>query len=309
MIRPNPSSRIDDVARAHYELEYRVAFNEKKGQAFQDFFSEIMEKRYPADFVRVRAWGPAGDRKNDGVLRSERMLFQCYAPNELTAAACIAKIDEDFNGALVHWKEHFDTWVFVHNERSGLGPDVTAKLLELEAAHGLRVTSWGFEELRQRVFGLKEAELASLFGPAPSRSAMMKLGLADLAPVLDTIVRLPAVDDADLRPVPAEKISYNCLSEDVAILLRAGMSRAPLVHRYFARRPLEQDRIAASFRREYDRLRSLAVGPDEIFLALQTFAGGREISLAARTNAILACLAFFFEECEIFDRPDSTEVP
>ena len=50
-------------------------------------------------------------------------------PKRDESRQCIAKIDEDFAGALPHWKEYFDQWVFVHNSKEGLGPDVTAKLL------------------------------------------------------------------------------------------------------------------------------------------------------------------------------------
>lgn len=44
-------------------------------------------------------------------------------------------------------------------------------------------------------------------------------------------------------------------------------------------------------------------------MTLQRFAGGDQVSMPTRQAAILACLAFFFEECDIFERPDSTELP
>src|SRR5689334_11072685 len=110
---------MDVIARSHYELRFRVEFLERKGIEFQGFFATIMEKRYPEDFIRVRPWGSAGDWKNDGYLKSQRKLFQSYAPNELTANECVSKIDEDFSGALPYWKQHFNTWVFVHNSRDG----------------------------------------------------------------------------------------------------------------------------------------------------------------------------------------------
>jgi hypothetical protein len=62
----------------------------------------------------------------------------------------LAKIDEDFYGALPQWREYFDIWVFVHNSAIGLGPGVEARLLELDAAQsGLRVRWWGREEMRR----------------------------------------------------------------------------------------------------------------------------------------------------------------
>lgn len=298
---------MDDVARPFYELAFKVAFMERKGAEFQDLFSSVMEKRYPADFIRMRPWGNAGDRKNDGYLRTRRFLFQSYAPNKMNAAKCIAKINEDFDGALPYWQAHFDTWIFVHNSREGLGPEITKVLLDLGAAHApLVVTHWGYEELRQEAMALGHAELASLLGPAPTRSGMVALGLEDLAPVLDQIARLAPVPDPDLRPVPADKIQRNMLSPAVEALLKAGMSRADLVRKYFKLKPTLQDQIAESFRTRYAELRERS-SPDNIFAELQRFAGGALVPEPGTQNAVLAVLAFFFEECDIFERPEGVE--
>lgn len=184
------------------------------------------------------------------------------------------------------------------------------RLLELEKKHKpMKVTAWGFEELRQQVFGLPESELASLLGPAPSRQTMVELGLPDLAPVLDQIARLPPADAPDLRPVPADKLERNLLSSSVALLLHTGMAKAGLVRKYFVRKPALQDQIAESFRQGYARLREGTDSPDDVFVALQRFAGGGELPSPARQAAVLAVLAFFFEECDIFDRPQASEPP
>ncbi len=295
---------MDTITRAHFELTFELAFLKKRADEFQDFFSSIMEKRYPGDFTRVRPWGSVGDMKNDGYLRSARILFQVYAPNDMEGAKTISKIEEDFTGALPHWKRYFDTWVFVHNSRSGLGPGVLKKLLDIGLANpGLKVTNWGYEELRQETFGLGVEDLSSLLGPAPSQRGMVNLGLADLAPVLDHLAMLPANDDPDLRPVPADKLQKNLLSPHVADLLKAGMSRAGLVAKYFGAHPMRQDRIAESFRAKYGELREQGLAPDEVFVALQHFAGGIRVPSAGHQNAVLAVLAYFFEACEIFERP------
>jgi hypothetical protein len=299
---------VDNVARAFFELKLENAFLKKKGNEFQDFFSTIMEKRYPADFVRVRPWGRTGDRKNDGYLRSQRTLFQVYAPSELRASEAIAKIDEDFNGALPHWEEHFDKWVFVHNSQQGLGPDVTAKLLELDQQHELEVTSWGFEELRQEVFKLVHDDLASLFGPAPTRKDMVELGLEALAPILDQVAVMPVPPNPDLRPPPADKIMRSSLSEHVETLLKAGMIRVDLMKSYFRVQPSKQDEIAEAFKLRYEVVRSDGLAPDEIFAELQRHAGGEAIPSPARQSAVLAVLAFFFETCDIFEGESQTGV-
>jgi hypothetical protein len=287
-------------------MSFELRYLKVRADEFQDFFASIMEKRYPADFMKARPWGNVGDRGNDGYLRSRRQLFQSYAPNEIKAAACIAKIDEDFTGALPHWKEYFSEWIFVHNSKEGLGPDVTAKLLALSNAHSpLQTRAWGFEELRQEAFRLTEADLTSLLGPAPTQNAILNLGVADLQPVLDQIAKLPPTAAPDLRPVSPEKLSYNMLSSHVETLLTAGMSRSDVVRRYFraATDQTVQDKIAAMFRQQYDKLRSEHRSPDDIFAELQGFTGGSTLGPPSRQAAVLAVLAYFFQECDIFERP------
>lgn len=293
---------MDDIERAFRELQFKATYLEKKGNEFQDWFATIMEKRFPGDFIRVRSWGKVGDRKNDGYVRSTRSLFQVYAPNDMSADKALAKIDADYNGALPYWEQYFDTWIFVHNSKQGLGPDVTAKLLELNEAGPPAVAPWGFEELRRVVFELAPEELASLFGPAPRRRDMVDLGLESLSPVLDQIASMEPNPDPDLRPPPADKIDRNMLSESVAILLRAGMSRVDLVRKYFRVQPERKDEIAESFRHRYDDVRSEGLTPDETFAHLQRHATGDGVSSPARQSAALAVLAFFFEECDIFER-------
>jgi C-terminal domain 10 of the ABC-three component (ABC-3C) systems len=293
---------MDEVERAFRELQFKTAYLEKKGNEFQDWFATIMEKRFPSDFIRVRPWGKAGDRKNDGYVRSKRWLFQVYAPNDMSAKEALTKICEDYNGALPFWEHHFDTWIFMHNSKLGLGPDVTAKLVELDGAGPPAVVPWGFEELRQVVFELAPEELASLFGPVPRRRDMVNLGLDSLSPVLDHIAALEPNLDPDLQPPPPDKIDRNMLSEHVAILLKAGMSRVDLVRKYFTVQPGRRDEIAESFRHRYDEVRRDGLTPDEIFADLQRHAAGDGVPSPSRQSAALAVLAFFFEECDIFER-------
>ena len=166
---------MDELSRAYYEVVFELQFLKKNGNEFQDFFSEIMEKCYPRDFQRVRPWGKSGDKKNDGYLKSQRTIYQVYAPNEMAASEAIAKIEEDFHGALQHWERHLDRWIFVHNSRKGLGPEVLQKLLTLQEDNScVDIAHWGYEELRKKAFSLGDEEIAALLGPAPSRKDLTK---------------------------------------------------------------------------------------------------------------------------------------
>ena len=299
---------MDDFARAFYELAFELAYIKKRGNEFQDFFSTLMEKCHPNDFIRVRPWGNVGDRKNDGYLKSERRLFQVYAPNEMEAAKAIAKIDEDFTEALPFWKSHFDNWSFVHNARDGLGPDVTKKLLDLAAQHSpMGVDHWGYEVLRVRTFKLGQADLASLLGPAPSRTDVINVGHDQLRKVLFAIARHPAPDEQDYRPVSPHKIAANGLSDGVKALLMGGRLKSSLVGQFFKayHDPTLGDDVVKAFKDRYEVLKSVRSDPDLIFRDLYVFAGGMQGGDPSHEAAVLAVLAYLFDQCDIFERPKS----
>src|SRR5271168_1077160 len=296
----------DDLKTAYYEVSFRLRYVESTGDLFQSLFSTVMEMRYPGDFVRVRPWGKVGDRKNDGYLRSKRQLFQCYAPREMSLPKCIKKINEDFVGALPYWESHFDEWIFTHNDTLGLAPDVLRLLLELtEKNKPLRATHWGYSELLAEFKMLSSSNVATLLGPAPDRSDLVAIRVEDVKRLLEHIAIQPEPLTADVRSVPAEKLQYNQLSDAVATLLKAGMARSETVKKYL-RGLADQtryDRVAAAFRERYNQLRAQGLPPNDLFLGLQKFVVGDGFPDPSQQAATLAILAFFFEACEIFERP------
>ncbi len=303
---------VDHYARAFYEQVFLATFLQKRGEEFQNFFSSIMEKCHPGDFIRTRPWGPQGDRKNDGYLASQRMLFQSYGPSEVREAETIAKIDEDYFGAIPHWREHFDRWVFVHNSYIGLPPGVERKLLDLDTSHSdVRVRPWGFEELRQKLFSLSQTNLASLLGAVPSRGDVLNVQVPELQTVLLNIAAQPAPAEPDLRPVPLEKLTANGLTDGVRMLLALGMIASDRVKNFFARYhdPTLGDRVAQAFRREYESRQAEGLSADAVFAELQVFAGGQPPALPQRQAAVLAVLAYLFEACDIYERPREEEGP
>ena len=260
---------------------------------------------YKADFMACRPWGNVGDRKNDGFLKSERRLFQVYAPNELVATKAIEKITEDFDGAKLHWLQHFDKWVFAHNATEGLPPHVQALILELERANpGITLEPWGLEEFRLILRKLSSDDLVSWLGPAPSEETKASLGFADLQPVLETLGQRTTPTNSSVRDVPMGKIGANALSESVAALIKSGMSRTPLVEKFFDQWYDETlgERTAEAFRAEYQRLRK-AHTPNAIFAELQAWAGGRDRGTPEHEMAVLTVIAYYFERCDIYEAP------
>jgi hypothetical protein len=148
-----------------------------------------MEIAYPqGDFIRVAPWGSAGDRKSDGFLKSKRLLFQVYAPNEMKEAKLLKKVREDFYGALPYWGEHFERWAFVHNAFNGLGPGFTKLILELEKNHPkIKLETWSKNELAKIFSDLPRSEKIQLVGyppPASESELLSRFGLNWLQPLL-----------------------------------------------------------------------------------------------------------------------------
>ena len=295
-----------NLQQAYYELQFENSFLRAKGDAFQDLFERLMSLAYKADFMAYRPWGNRGDRKNDGFLKSERRLFQVYAPNEINEAKAIAKIQKDFEGAKVHWGEHFDKWVFTHNAVDGLPPHVQKVLLDFEKENpGIALEPWGLEELRVIFRRLTLEDMQSWFGcAAPTAETKTKLGFQDLQVVLETLADRSAPPDQPVKEVPRGKIEANALSESVATLLREGMVKAPLVTAFFDQwhDATLGERIAKSFRAKYESLR-VDHAPNQIFAELQTWAGGADRGTPEHELAVLTVMAYYFERCDIFEEP------
>jgi hypothetical protein len=221
-------------------------------------------------------------------------------------ATCRTKIADDFSAALPFWSEYFDQWIFTHNDIDGLAADVLKLLLELSAAHApVSAVQWGHAELVQEFRQLSEANMTALLGPAPGRKDIVGVRLADVQRLLEHIALQPEPLIADVRVVPAQKLEYNQLSQSAGALLKAGMTRSEVVRKYL--RGLSDqtryDRVAAAFRSRYGELRSEGLAPDDIFVGLQKFVTGEVLASTPNQAAALAILAFFFEACEIFERP------
>lgn len=298
-----------NLQQAFYEEKFEIAFLRARGDAFQDFFERLMGFAYKADFMACRPWGNRGDRKNDGFLRSERRLFQVYAPNEMKESVAIPKIREDFEGARIHWGVYFNEWVFVHNGTDGLPPHVQKLILELEKANtGIKLETWGLEELRLVFRRISTDDLQSWFGFAPTDEARARLGFRDIQVVLERIGEQAVPFVQPVRDVPMGKIKANALSESVAALLKAGMAKAPLVDEFYSRwhDATLGERIAQSFRTKYESLRG-RFSPNEIFAELQVWVGGDDQGTPEHQLAVLAVMAYYFESCDIFEEARGDE--
>ncbi|MHB1628619.1 MAG: ABC-three component system protein [Bacilli bacterium] len=146
--------------------------------------------------------------------------------------------------------------------------------------------------------------MASLLGAVPTLDHMMRIDFEELKVVLLQISEQSESTEQDLRPVPQDKLNANGLSSSVQTLLKVGMARAKKVEDFLDHwhDPRLGDHVAEAFHRKYEELKRQLSVPDEIFWALQIYAGGSEIPLPKHQAAVLAVLAYLFERCHIFER-------
>ncbi len=304
---------MDRYQRQYYLKDFRIQFLESHGDEFQKFFETLMGKVYPNDFIACKPWGKIGDKKNDGYLPSSRMLFQVYAPNEMSSAGAIKKIEDDFNGAKEHWKEYFDHWIFVHNSSDGrLSPPIIEKLLELQQGNPqMKVGHWGYEELLLEFHKLDIQSLESWFGIAINTQSSVRLGYSELQTVLQHIQLNTSDKSVTIREVSQGKIEANLLSPEVAEFLKIGMSKHKTVKDFFLklRKPKYETQIATAFSDEYAALKEQepSLHPDLIFSKLEEWAGGTSTKTPPEKAALLAILAYFFDKCIIFEDAESVQ--
>lgn len=273
--------------------------------AYQDHFNDLMEAVHGSDFIRVRPAGRAGDRKCDGYLRRTDTVFQVYAPHTVRINEWLAKIDEDFNGALNQWAQ-MRAWTFVHNQHDGLPPDVAQAILKVEDGNPtLTIDQWAPSRLLDLSERLSEERLVRLFGNPPREEDMRTLDRGDVANAVAGLSGAIAnwTPGSDLPLIDPRKMDYNELSDRPRRFLTAGIAQSSLVDGYFNNHtdPNLRDRVGAMMKGEWNRLRS-ATTPDGAFDELFEHvaahaAGSREVT------ASLALLAYLFEECDIFDNP------
>ncbi len=296
-----------ELEQAYYELQFELAFLKSKGDAFQSFFEDLMTRAYKGDFMACRPWGNQGDKKNDGFLKTEKRLFQVYAPNEMEATKARTKITEDFEGAKTHWKKHFDKWTFVHNASDGLPPHVQQLLLDLEKANaGIVLEPWSLEELRTIFRKLPVEDKQSWFGFAPTRETKAKLGFKDVQVILEKIASTSELEPTQVKVVPEGKLLANALSDAIVTLLRQGISKSYIVQNFFEQwyDPTYGERLSRTFNEKYKELREQFT-PNRIFQELQIWVGGDQRGTPEHELAVITVLAYFFERCDIFEEPRS----
>ena len=295
---------MDSVEMAFYRYRYRADVYDSTGTEYQKLFEKIMIGKYRTDFVRVMPWGTEGDWKCDGFLQTSKTVYQVYAPNEMKVTVTVLKIEKDFKGALEKWGDNMKSWVFVHNSKRGIPPFVLNKILDIKSANPDKsILIWGPEELEKLLFDLEDSFLTDLYGYMPTREDLTGMRNNDIKKIIEQISRTDGVETQGMSPVSSRKLYVNNLSEEVRSLIKIGLTKSEAVNSYFSRNYDAKlgDKIASTFNKKYEELKTMELSPDDIFVKLQEFISQGTTMSAKEQVASLAVLTYLFERCDIFE--------
>jgi hypothetical protein len=281
--------------------------DEVHGQAFEDFFHKVMCARYPS-FVDVRTHGNIGDLSADGLTLHDRKLYACYGAQVNDPDSVRSKVLQDLDGALAKRPGEFDTFVFVHNDRRGVRPEVSRTLLQASDKHAeLSFENFGLPRFHNELCRLERWQVEDLLGPLPAGPVVTGVILEDLMPLLDHLaMQRRQVEELPSIPKPSvDKLDYNEFSSDTKRDLRNALPYVQYVEAYYAGRldPTERDATAAGFSDYYELVATDCDDPDDVLWQLERHILGNAIPTRQTQLNALVVLMYFFGECEIFKVP------
>ena len=289
----------------YFQLKFENDFMKKRGDEFQQFCSNLLSLCEEENFQATRTWGREGDWKCDGRLEEERAIIQVYAPDEMKADSAIRKIDKDFDGALSRWHDWMKVWIFLHNAKNGLSPQILDKLDKLKSGNPhVTIVLWDYHILLDLFDNLSDDKKIQLVGFIPVDGDLIVKGYSSVAEVVDKIAKIPYQPIESIQTVSVEKLDFNDFSERAKNLILNGMKSSYIVGNYFSacNDPSLGDSIAQAFSQKYKEFRK-DYKPDKIFNLLRVWAVGNEWKDANCEVAVYAVIAYFFEKCDIFEAP------
>jgi len=299
-----------------WKISLRLKLRQSSGDAFQDFFSTVMEKRHGEGFVRVRPFGRKGDKGCDGYLQSNGKVFQCYGALNGDGSKVdylINKMEEDFEKAKTHLSSVMKEWHLVHNLVDGLPIDAVLKMEEIQKENpDVHIGFVGVEAIEGIIGELSPSVITELLGPVATNKDAQELQVTALQELVNGII--VGIDDHRgledaIGPVPVDKLDGNNLPSHWRALIAGGWQNARIVTEYFDRhpRPLIGEEIAALFNERYKYLKAQGLEPASIMDQLYEFVTGTGLVSPARQVAAQALLAYFFESCDIFENVSAEE--
>ncbi|MFB9426527.1 ABC-three component system protein, partial [Nonomuraea rubra] len=278
--------------------------DELHGEAFEEFFHRVMSTSDPS-FLNVRTAGRLGDQGADGLLLCGSKLYACYAPQTVVPRHISDKFEDDLSKAIKKRAEEFSTFVFVHNDRRGLHPQVASLLAAARNDHPqLAFENFGRNHFYTQFCRMEKWQVEDFLGPFPAQSVVVGVVLEELVPLLDHLAqyRRPLEDLPPLPRPPLTKMDYNGFSWDVRHRMRLALPYVSHVEDYYRGRrdPNERDEVAAGFRAHYEMIIETLGPADDILWELERHILGNASQRSPMELNALVVLMYFFGECDIF---------
>lgn len=246
-----------------WKISLRLKLRQSSGDAFQAFFSDVMEKLHADDFVRVRPFGQKGDKGCDGYLLSTGQVYQCYGAvsgDKGKVTYLIGKMEEDFAKAKEKLGAVMKEWHMVHNLVDGLPIEAVETLEQLGKENPeIEFAFIGLEGFEQRISDLKKSQIEEILGPAATNQDAQDLQVTELRDLISGVVTATEKSDPELAviaPVPADKLDANDLPTHWKQLISGGWQNAHIVASYLDQHhdPLIGETIADMFNARYKYL-------------------------------------------------------
>ena len=161
----------------YLSLQFWNKIYQLNGIEFQSFSEKIMEKAFKG-FQKIRPYGKAGDKGNDGYRPAEGIYYQMYAPADPSEkeADAAGKFKEDFSKLKNGWDtiSKIEELNFVYNDKgSGVTEKLEAARAELKVANPeIEFKIFTPKNLEDLFFTLSSDKILSLGFDIDSRNAI-----------------------------------------------------------------------------------------------------------------------------------------
>jgi hypothetical protein len=209
---------MNTAEKTQARFRFQLKIHEADGVRFEDLFTQIMNYAEPG-FQQIRPWGIFGDRKNDGYIKSKRIFFQVFAPENIgkSYTAIISKLEADFDGLIRQWQPVKEFYFVVNDKYKGVNANCELILEKIRKTHGL--VAAGFKtakDLENLLFTLSDDRILSIVGFPPDPIHIKTLEYSILDEVVNHVMSLPLpqVNEGDIiAPNWDDKIQFNQISQ------------------------------------------------------------------------------------------------
>lgn len=303
------------IARIMFQLKV----HKSDGQLYENLFSKIMTKHNP-NFRMIKPYGNIGDRKNDGFDKKSGIYYQVYAPEDVektkTITVATSKLREDFKGLKKHWDaicKIKEFYYVVNDKYKGLPPQVEQEILLLGSEHtNVVCDSFCSHNLETIFMGLSTDDIIDIVGIIPTE----EISFLDFD-VLNKSVEYIMNSEVDVsqdtyaeNPDFEYKIKFNKLSHKVANLLTVASYQIGDLEAYFAATgEYVKSELKSRFSKLYDESKKEINESDQSFPDKRFFYildNAAPNGKKAVKDATLVLMSFYFEACDIFEKPKNT---